>query len=140
MRTVLFALLLTVGAAHAAEPRVFGEAMPAGDATPVAAVLAGSHAAAEAPHKFSGRITEVCQKKGCWVVLSDGDGFVRVMARDHGFSVPKDARGQAEVFGVLRQIDLKPEVAQHLREDGEGGLPVVEREWRIDATSIALLD
>lgn len=86
---------------------------------------------------FSGRITQVCQKQGCWMVLSADNGeFARVVMHDHAFAVPKDARGEAVVYGTLSQKTLSAEEAEHLRKDGAQA--PAARELQIDATSVLI--
>ena len=86
---------------------------------------------------FSGRITQVCQKMGCWLVLSAGDGeFVRVNMHDHAFGVPKDAKGEAVVYGTLSEKTLSPEEIEHLKKDGAEA--PAARELQIDATSVLI--
>ena len=38
-------------------------------------------------------VAEVCQVKGCWMILLDGDTKVRVTFKDYGFFMPKDLAG-----------------------------------------------
>lgn len=86
---------------------------------------------------FSGRITQVCQKQGCWLVLSGESGeFARVFMHDHAFSVPKDASGEAVVYGTLGEKKLSAEEAAHLKKDGAAA--PAERELQIDATSVVI--
>jgi hypothetical protein len=117
----------------------YGEPMPAGEPVAIAAAAADPSAHAAAPAKFSGRITQVCQKKGCWVVLEDEGSSARVMAKDHGFEVPKDASGRAVAYGQLEMEPISEEHARHLVED-DGAAPPAERELRIVATAIEILD
>lgn len=45
--------------------------------------------------KLSGTIEDVCQKKGCWMNVSLGEGkSMRVRFKDYAFFVPKDAAGK----------------------------------------------
>ena len=86
---------------------------------------------------FSGRITEVCQKMGCWMVLGTSDGeFVRIVMHDHAFGVPKDATGEAVVYGTLGEKTLSDEEVEHLKQDG-ASVPT-QRELQIDATSVLI--
>jgi hypothetical protein len=86
---------------------------------------------------FSGRITQVCQKQGCWLVLSADNGdFARVFMHDHAFSVPKDASGEAIVYGTLSEKKLSAEELAHLKKDGAAA--PAERELQIDATSVVI--
>src|SRR5690606_13771047 len=79
MRLMLPLLLLVSPFALAAD---YGEPMPEGEAIAIADAAAdpAAHTTGE-PAKFSGRITQVCQKKGCWVVLEQDGASARVMAK-----------------------------------------------------------
>ena len=136
MKKLLFALCLLSPAAFAAN---CGEPMPEGEATPIAVAAADPAAHAGQAAKFTGRITQVCQKKGCWVVLEQDGQSARVMAKDHGFAVPKDASGQAVAYGVLEAEPITEEHARHLVED-DGAQAPAEKELRIVATSIEIID
>lgn len=86
---------------------------------------------------FSGRITEVCQKAGCWMVLATpGGDFVRVTMLDHAFGVPKDASGEAVVYGTLAEKTLTDAEVEHLRSEG-ASVPA-QRELRIEAASVLI--
>ena len=134
IRLACLSLLLPCALAFAG-PREFGAPMPAGEAVPLRALL---EAPPEGPVKAEGRITEVCQKQGCWLVLADGVEFARVRMADHAFGVPGDASGRAQVFGTLSEVEVPPAEAEHLREDGAS--PPPPREYRIEATSVLLLE
>jgi len=133
---LLFSLLIASPLALAAD---YGEPMPEGDAIDIAVAAADPTAYVGQPAKFSGRITEVCQKKGCWVVLEQDGQSARVMAKDHGFEVPKDSSGDAVAYGVLQEEPISAEHARHLVED-DGAKAPAERELRIVATSIRIAD
>lgn len=135
IRLACLSLLLPCALAFAG-PREFGAPMPGGEAVPLRALLEASPAAG--PVKTEGRITEVCQKEGCWLVLADGTGFARVRMADHAFAVPRDASGRAHVYGTLEEVAVAPAEAEHLREDG--ATAPAEREYRIEATSVLLLE
>lgn len=137
MRKLLMLSLLS--AAPAAFAANYGEPMPAGDPVAITAAAADPAAHAGTPAKFSGRITQVCQKKGCWVVIEQDGVSARVMAKDHGFEVPKDASGDAIAYGVLQQEPITEEHARHLVEDDGAKAPAAS-ELRIVATAIEILD
>ena len=136
MRLLLPTLLFLSPAALAAN---YGEPMPEGEAVAIATAAANPSQYAGKPGKFSGRITEVCQKQGCWVVMEQDGHSARVMAKDHGFEVPKDASGRAVAYGQLQMEPISEEHARHLVED-DGAAPPAERELRIVATAIEILD
>ncbi len=135
-KTLMIALLALSPAAFATQ---YGEPMPAGDTIAIADAAANPEAHAGKAQRFTGRITQVCQKKGCWVVLEQDGQSARVMAKDHGFAVPKDASGQAVAYGVLEAEPITEEHARHLVED-DGAKAPAEKELRIVATSIEIID
>ena len=131
----LSAVLLASSAAGAATP--YGKPLPEGDTVAVSEAIADFDAHADKPQRFSGRITEVCQAEGCWLVLEDNGQTARVMFKDHAFLVPKDSSGRAQVAGVLSRKQLTPEQVAHLEEDGKG-LKVSPVEYRILAEGIEI--
>lgn len=139
MRSILaIALFAAAGLAHAGDAKQYGQAMPAGKAVPISAAVAAHAKYAGKPQRYSGRIAEVCQKEGCWMVLEDNGQSARVMMREHKFAVPKDASGTAEVYGVLSRNQLSPEAVKHMQEESKNGLPVAEVEYRIVADGVEI--
>jgi hypothetical protein len=131
-------LLLAAPFAFAAD---YGDPMPA-DAAPVsiASAMADVDAHDDAPRAFSGRVGKVCQTKGCWMMLTEGDAMVRVMT-GHRYFLPKDASGDAVVYGTLKRKEISPEQAAHMAKDGGEAAPADGQgavEWRIDATAIRI--
>ena len=139
MRRILLPALLiaAIGLAHAGEPTRYGKPLPATKAVPVAEAVAGFDKLAGTPQRDSGRITQVCQAEGCWMVLEDNGQTARVMFKDHAFLVPKDSSGRAEVVGVLSRKELTPEQVEHLKEDAKG-LAVSPVEYRILAEGVEI--
>jgi len=137
-KSLLSSLLLLVSSiALASEPKTYGQALPEATAVPISVAAADTDAYLGKANRFSGRITEVCQKEGCWMMLEDNGEVARVMMHDHAFAVPKDASGRAEVHGVLSVKQLSKEAAEHMAEDGNGIVPP-SRELRIDATGVRI--
>jgi hypothetical protein len=137
MRIVsLPALLLASPLALAAE---FGATMPEGEPVGIAAAAADPEVHTGKPALYRGRITEVCQKKGCWIVLEQDGHSARVMVRDHAFALPKDAGGEAIAFGELQLEPISAEHARHLVDD-DGAAAPADRELRIVATAIRLVE
>jgi hypothetical protein len=97
----------------------FGAAMPAA-ADPVAlSVLVENHADYVGESVVvEARVSEVCQKKGCFFIAKDGDATVRVSFKDYSFFVPTNISGRdVTLVGELRQVELSEEQAAHLEED-----------------------
>ena len=127
-------LLLLVSAVASAAS--FGDKMPDGVATDIGAAISAPDAG-ERTGKFVGRITQVCQKEGCWLVIESDGKAARVRTKDHAFVVPKDSKGTATVFGVLSPIEMSAKEAKHLSDDA-GGKEVAPREWQIVASAIVI--
>ena len=133
----VLALLTFATAVQAGDARPYGKPLPEGASTPIAQAVAGFDAHAGKPARFNGRIAEVCQAEGCWMVLEDDGQTARVMFGDHAFQIPKDSAGRAEVHGVLSRKQLTPAQIKHLEEDSKG-LPVSPVEYRILADGVVL--
>jgi hypothetical protein len=138
MRALALALLAASPFAFAG---TFGEPVPA-EVAPVAIgkALEDPAALGEGPRVFSGRIGQVCQTKGCWMTLTEGDAMVRVMTR-HRYFLPKDAKGDAVVYGTLSRKELDAEQTAHMAKDSGGPAPAegaTSVEWRIDAAGIRI--
>ncbi len=91
---------------------------------------------------IQGRITQVCQKKGCWLMLTEGDRALRVFTEDHSYFLPVDTQGEALALGRISEHTNSEAFARHLAEDaGEEAASIdgEQVEYRFDATSILLL-
>ena len=117
----------------------FGAEVPQdGGAVPLATALADPARHVGQARVFSGRVVDVCQKKGCWVMLEDEGQGARVLLGDHDFYVPKDVRGRAQVHGVLSRVALSPAAQQHTAKETSGA-PVPTVEYRIVADGVQVL-
>ncbi len=69
--------------------------------------------------KVQGKVSRVCQKKGCWMVLTDDDGHeIRVVFKDYSFFVPKDIAGyEAIAEGALYYETISVQHLRHLAKD-----------------------
>lgn len=119
-----------------ADGTTYGEPMPAAEAVDIDVAAADVGRYAGAPRAITGRITEVCQKQGCWLVLSGDNALARVFMHEHSFAVPKDAQGAAVVFGTLSEKDNSAAFVEHLVADGAA--QPQPSELRIDATSVQI--
>lgn len=82
------------------------------------------------PIQVTGEVDSVCQKKGCWMVLKDGDSaVVRILMKDHSFTVPMDAKGKSAIVeGTLTARTFSEKEVKHLEKDGGGDPDEVEGE------------
>lgn len=120
---------------------VYGAAMPEGAVTAIGQALAASDQYLGTPQKFSGRVAKVCQKKGCWMVLADGETHARVMFGRDDFFIPTDTTGNAVVYGTLEKKTLSAATAKHLAQDAGQDPAKVSGdtvEYTITASSVLL--
>jgi len=90
------------------------------DASPVALA-----AILDSPAEFVGsavrveaHISQVCQKKGCFMIATSGEGAMRISFKDYAFFVPTDTGGKTVTFtGTVVARELTEEQAAHLRAD-----------------------
>lgn len=64
-----------------------------------------------------GNVVEVCQSKGCWMMLSDGTRSMRVRFVDYAFFVPKDLTGEIVAEGSFAIELVSVDDARHYLED-----------------------
>ena len=96
----------------------YGAGVDMGETTPLAEL-------AEDPAAFEGEtvlveagINEICQKKGCWMLVEADAQLMRVRFVDYGFFVPRDAGGRRTlVQGTFSVTEISEEVARHYAEE-----------------------
>jgi len=82
-----------------ASAQYFGAKITADDAVPYAKMLGMMDNVDSLAIKVSGEINSVCQKKGCWMTISDDNGEEMIVKfEDYGFFMPKDASGQKAII------------------------------------------
>lgn len=69
--------------------------------------------------KVKGKVTAVCQKKGCWMKIQrTGGENMRVTFKDYSFFVPKDIAGKEVVFKGKAYYDtVDVETLRHFARD-----------------------
>lgn len=69
--------------------------------------------------KIQGKVTEVCQEKGCWMKVDQGNGqTLMVKFKDYGFFMPKNIVGKEVVLegeAVVKEVSVKQQ--QHYAKD-----------------------
>src|SRR5687768_11097791 len=69
--------------------------------------------------KITGKVTEVCQEKGCWMKVQKQNGDkLMVKFRDYGFFMPKDIVGKEVVLdgeATVKEVSVKQQ--KHYAED-----------------------
>ena len=91
--------------------------------------------------RVEARVSQVCQKKGCFFIAVDGDVTVRVSFKDYGFFVPTDVSGKRVTFvGEVVEKELTQEQAEHFAADmGEASAAVAPgKTYEIVATAVTV--
>ncbi|HEY7514414.1 MAG TPA: DUF4920 domain-containing protein [Vicinamibacteria bacterium] len=116
------AILLAFGVAassSAIESKRFGKPLQGWPRTSLESVLA--HPQNGRRVRLEGRIERVCQKKGCWLELREGERSVLVSFEGYSFFVPKGSAGRDVVLeGRLKLKPGSPEEIKHLQDEGGG--------------------
>ncbi|TBR19165.1 DUF4920 domain-containing protein [bacterium] len=113
------ALLLAALAASAqAAPQSFGGAVTLTDPVPLADALAKPDDFKGKEILLEGTVKSVCKKKGCWLVLDDGQRDLRITFKDYGFFVPKDIAGKkVRAQGLLSKETQSAKTVKHFLKD-----------------------
>jgi len=130
------ATLILFGYCAATVAADYGVPLPA-NATPLALAAALQSPAPDQDQLISGKVGRVCQKQGCWMMLIDGDASVRVMT-GHRFFLPKDASGEAVVYGRLIEREIDRKTAKHFARESGGDAVEPGPEYRIDALGMQI--
>ena len=122
----------------------FGAALTLSSPTGLPQLLAAPERFERRAILLHGVLSDVCQKKGCWTILRQGDEFVRVRFRDYGFFLPKDAAGaEAFIEGMLEVRMLSERDARHYEAEARNGRPDEisgpQRELSFTASGVRLI-
>lgn len=68
--------------------------------------------------KFEAKVNEVCQTKGCWMILDIGDNEAMVKFKDYGFFMPKNIAGKNVIVnGKAFVAEVSVDEQRHYAED-----------------------
>jgi hypothetical protein len=123
-------LLLSASAAGAEAERGlpagvdYGAGLTLEETTPLREVVSRPELHVGRTLLVKGRIRDVCQKKGCWMVLTDGESLMRIRFADYAFFVPKDSSGKdAYVEGRAAVEEISEKEARHYEAEATDGDP-----------------
>ena len=63
-----------------------------------------------------GKVVEVCQEEGCWMVITDGSKKLRMTFKDESFTVPMNLHGEVLVQGVISDEIYEEDAAKSVAE------------------------
>lgn len=107
----------------AAEPELagwtsYGAGVSAGPALTTSELLARADELEGQAVRIEDQAAEVCLRKGCWLLLREGEEEVRITFKDYAFFVPLDCAGQrVRVEGVLTIKESSAGEVRHYLED-----------------------
>lgn len=99
--------------------RTYGKAFNPSGAANIYNIAASKEKANGYTGKVTGKVTSVCQAKGCWMTLDAGNGeTMMVTFKDYAFFVPKDITGQTVVIDGKAEIrEVSIDEQRHLAAD-----------------------
>lgn len=94
------------------------------------------------PITIESEVSEVCAKKGCFFVATDGEYTARITFEDYSFFIPTDSQGKkVKLVGTLSVKELTEERAKHYAEDAgidPATISGPQEEYSIVATSVLI--
>jgi hypothetical protein len=103
----------------------------------VSALMASPDAHVGKVVQVKGKVTEVCQKAGCWMQLVDAGHAIRIKVNDGDIVFPRSAIGKTAVAeGILRKTELTwaQAVARARHEAEERGVDFLPESVKSGAT------
>ncbi len=99
---------------------IYGDSVKEDNVIQLAAVTTAMKGEAKKDLKIRGKVEEVCQKKGCWMVMKLATGEdMRITFKDYKFFVPKDLAGKEVVVDGYAYLDTTSvKQLQHYAKDG----------------------
>lgn len=129
---IVLTLFLAVPLLHGQEKatqvawRDYGNGVKMKEMTPLKSLLDRGKDALGKEVVVEGVVTEVCQTRGCWMVVEDGESHVRVEFEKYGFFVPWDSKGKkVKLQGRLTEKTVGAAAAKHMAD--EMSKPPVEK-------------
>ncbi len=127
--TWLVGLLFTIAGSMNAQDTYRGDTItPEGAITVGQAIEKLGQEGKVANIKVKGKVSAVCQKKGCWMIITDGDKEIKVVFKDYSFFVPKDIAGyEVIVEGPLFYETVSVEQRKHYAQDAGASQEEIEK-------------
>ena len=132
-RILLFVIAVTLTAACNTAPKtelraienikgraIYGDSIPNANIIQLAAISTAMKDEKKMDLKIRGKVEEVCQEKGCWMIMKlDNGEEMRVTFKDYKIFVPKDLAGKEVVLDGFAYRDTSTvEKLQHYAKDG----------------------
>ncbi len=141
--TIVFLMILFVACAQQeqkVDEQTFGAEITMTKSVSLAELYTNSAEYAGKEILVEGAITEVCQKKGCWLKMTDGQNELTVKFKDYEFFVPKDAaQSHVKVQGVFAvEVDEHIEQEAGKQKEGERAEEHVSSPYSFTASAVVI--
>lgn len=97
MKRVVFFMVAVFVLSCSGGPDIFGEKITLTDVTPISTIIADIDNNHGKEFLVEGIMIDVCQEKGCWMEIKDGENVLYVRFKDYGFFMPKDGIGRKAI-------------------------------------------
>ena len=107
---------------------VYGAELTFKEVTKIDEILKDTKAYAGRKVLISGTIESVCQKRGCWMIIKDGETRTQIKFQGYAFFVPFDVSGRTvKVEGVAKETELSEKMRRHYAEDAGKSKEEIEK-------------
>ena len=150
MRVILIFMAAALYVSHAVsdEPKqaaVFGEAITVSKSISIEYAISHLDELKNTAILINGKVSKVCGKKGCWMVLKNSENSIRVTFKGYKFFVPKDIIGKSvQAQGMLHEELMNISEAKHFAKDAGQSDSQIKRikqkvkEYRFIATAVKI--
>ena len=77
--------------------------------------------------RIDGTVSEVCQSRGCWMVVGEGPARIRIKFEGYSFFVPWDSKGKnVRIQGKVKQEVVKEAALKHQAEEAKKSKEEIE--------------
>ena len=96
--------------------------------------------------RVHGRLADVCQKAGCWMVLADQEGRSMRVTTGHEFFIDRDTIGDdADIEGKIERKEVEAETVEHFKSEASSPDSIIPEEgkthtYELVATTVAIRD
>ena len=128
MKHILFLCALLMAGAALGQT-TYGEKTTVAGAIPASSITAKMQGLDSLEIKIKGTVTNVCQRKGCWLQVDIGEGkSMRVRFKDYAFFVPKNLSGKTVVLdGRAYYSTISVAQLRHYAQDAGRSEPEIEK-------------
>lgn len=101
-------------------PRAYGEELGESPEAAISDVVGSPEEFNKKTVILTGTIDQVCQNKGCWMYVTDGQNRIRVDFKNYGFFMPWDSEGKrVKLEGKVNHKLVDKNVLKHWAEDSK---------------------